>query len=73
MYNIVLRIQIILWEKDLQSTMMRLEKYYLQSENEQETYIKYLLIIYSKHTVSRPLNEMDYIHDISTFFTKAII
>lgn len=53
--------------------MMRLEKYYLQSENEQETYIKYLLIIYSKHTVSRPLNEMDYIHDISTFFTKAII
>lgn len=53
--------------------MMRLEKYYLQSENEQETYVKYLLIIYSKHTVSRPLNEMDYTHDISTFFTKAII
>lgn len=50
---------------------MRLEKYYLQSDNEQDTYIKYLLIINSKYTVSRPLNEMEYIHDISTVFTKA--
>lgn len=73
MYDIFLRIQIIPWEKDLQSTMMRLEKYYLQSDNEQETYIKYLLIINAKYTVSRPLNEMENIHDISTVFTKAII
>lgn len=29
---------------------MKLEKYYLQSDTEQETYIKCLLVIYIKYT-----------------------